>query len=490
MAQPALLLFPHQLFRSNAELARDKSIVLVEDALYFRQYAFHKQKLVLHRASMRRHAAFLEAAGTSVLHIATESAPSMRAVAKRIAGLEPAAVHYIDPVDDWLERRLKREAKRAGLELVRHETPMFLNSVGDLEVYFRDRPRMFMADFYAAQRRRRGILMQGRRPAGGRWSFDSENRKRMPKDIQPPVPWRPAARDPIVAEAMEYVDRNFASNPGSSQDFAYPTTYESADRWLDDFIEKRLPHFGDYEDAIVARESTLFHSMLSPLLNVGLLTPGQVLDAALAARHVPLNSMEGFVRQIMGWREFVRAAYILHGRRQRTGNFWCHQRELPRAFWCAKTGLEPADEVIARVLKTAYAHHIERLMVLGNLMQLCGFSPDDVYRWFMELFIDAYDWVMVPNVYGMALYADGGLITTKPYLGGSNYLRKMSDFPRGAWCRTWDALFWTFLAKHRHVLEQNRRLAVLTRQLDRMPEEKLRAHHAEARRFIGDLSDR
>jgi deoxyribodipyrimidine photolyase-related protein len=487
MSRPILLLFPHQLFRSNVELARGKSAVLVEDALYFRQYAFHKQKLVLHRASMRRHAAYLKAAGVSVTYIGTESAHSMRAVVEQIKGQQPAIVHYIDPVDDWLERRLKREAKLAGLTLQRHETPMFLNSVRDLEDYFRDRSRMFMADFYAAQRRRRGILMQGRRPTGGRWSFDTENRKRMPKNLEPPVLWRPGPRDPFVAEAAEYVEQHFAKNPGSAKDFAYPTTSEAADRWLQDFIEHRLALFGDYEDAIVASESTLFHSVLSPLLNVGLLTPAQVLDAALAARDIPLNSLEGFVRQIIGWREFVRAAYVLKGRQQRTRNFWHHERALPKAFWQASTGLDPADAVISRVLKTAYAHHIERLMVLGNLMQLCGFRPDDVYRWFMELFIDAYDWVMVPNVYGMALYADGGLITTKPYLGASNYLRKMSDFPRGPWCETWDALFWTFLAGHRDVLDQNRRLAMLTRQLDRMPEEKLQAHRAEALRFLASL---
>jgi deoxyribodipyrimidine photolyase-related protein len=495
MPRPVLVLFPHQLFRSNADLAHGKNAVLVEDALYFRQYAFHKQKLVLHRASMRRHAVYLEAAGVPVTYIDSDSAQSMRTVVERIAQLQPGAVHYIDAVDDWLERRLKREAKRAGFELQRHETPMFLNSTRDLEDYFRDRPRMFMADFYAAQRKQRGILMDGNKPLGGRWSFDDENRKRMPKTLAAPVLWRPASAvsfidsvtDSFVTEAAEYVDRHFAANPGSVRDFAYPTTYEEADRWLDDFVQNRLAQFGDYEDAIVARESTLFHSVLSPLLNVGLLTPQQVLDAALGARGIPLNSLEGFVRQIIGWREFVRASYVLRGRKQRTQNFWHHERELPKAFWTASTGLDPADAVIARVLKTAYAHHIERLMVLGNLMQLCGFRPDDVYRWFMELFIDAYDWVMVPNVYGMALYADGGLITTKPYLSGSSYLRKMSDFPRGPWCDTWDALFWTFLSNHRAVFERNQRLGVLTRQLDRMPEEKLQTHRAETQKFLTSL---
>lgn len=340
---------------------------------------------------------------------------------------------------------------------------MFILSARDVETSFHS-PRMSMAPFYAAQRKRLGILVKGNKPVGGHWSFDTQNRKRMPKTLEPPVLWRPA-RSAAVKEASTYVDEHFANNPGSCSDFAYPVSYEEAQRWLADFIEFRLTQFGDYEDAIVAKESALFHSVLTPMLNTGLLTPQQVLDAALGARGIPLNSLEGFVRQIIGWREFIRAAYVLHGRKQRTQNHWKHERPLPYQFWTADTGIEPIDTVIKRVLKTAYAHHIERLMVLGNFMQLSGFRPDDVYRWFMELFIDAYDWVMVPNVYGMALYADGGLMTTKPYIGGSNYILKMSDFRRGPWCETWDELFWGFVARHRETLERNPRLRVLTRQL-------------------------
>jgi deoxyribodipyrimidine photolyase-related protein len=282
------------------------------------------------------------------------------------------------------------------------------------------------------------------------------------------------------------VEQNFTDNPGSAAAFRYPVTYEDARRWLQDFVTTRLPSFGDYQDAISTHDSALFHSVLTPMLNVGLLTPREVLDAALGAENIPLNSLEGFVRQIIGWREFVRAAYILKGRRQRTRNFWKHERALPRAFWEASTGIDPIDAVIGRVLEHAYAHHIERLMILGNFMQLCGFRPDDVYRWFMELFIDAYDWVMVPNVYGMALYADGGLISTKPYIAGSNYVRKMSDFKQGPWCEVWDGLFWTFIARHRRFFAANQRIGPLVHQLERMPEEKYRQHLARAGQFLQD----
>ncbi|HKS56203.1 MAG TPA: cryptochrome/photolyase family protein [Steroidobacteraceae bacterium] len=477
-----LLLFPHQLFASNTTLARNKHVLLVEDALYFRQYAFHKQKLILHRASMRMHAAHLEKQNAQVHYLNVDEAPTMAAVIERARLLQPDRLHIIDPVDDWLDRRVAREAGKAGLKLIRHDTPMFLSSPLDLEEHFAGR-RMFLATFYAEQRKRFDVLMKNGRPVGGQWSFDAQNRKKLPRTVEPAPLWRPRTNE-FVREAGEYVAANFGDNPGSPTDFKYPVTYPDARRWLREFVETRLPRFGDYQDAISTRDSALFHSVLTPMLNIGLLTPREVLDAVLSADNIPLNSLEGFVRQLIGWREFMRAAYILKGRRQRTRNFWNHDRALPDTFWTASTGIGPIDTVIRRVLDHAYAHHIERLMILGNFMQLCGFRPDDVYRWFMELFIDAYDWVMVPNVYGMALYADGGLISTKPYIAGSNYVRKMSDFKAGSWCETWDGLFWSFIDTHRRELAANQRIGAIVGQLDRMPREKLRGHRVRAGEFL------
>ncbi|MBL8268887.1 cryptochrome/photolyase family protein [Steroidobacter sp.] len=488
MSVDVLLLFPHQLFASNKSLARGKHVLLVEDPLYFSQYSFHKQKLILHRASMRMHAAFLEKAGVAVHYLDLDQAPTMAAVIERARQWHPERVHLIDPVDDWLERRVLRELKKAGLKLIRHDTPMFLNSALDIEEYFEGR-RMFMASFYAEQRKRLDILMKDGRPVGGKWSFDTENRKKLPRGFEPEPLWQPRENE-FVREATEYVQAKFPNNPGSVTSFKYPVTYRDARHWLQEFVETRLPQFGAYQDAISTQDSALFHSVLTPMLNIGLLTPREVLDAALSANNIPMNSLEGFVRQIIGWREYVRAAYILQGRRQRTRNYWKHDRPLPAAFWEASTGIDPIDTVIGRVLEHAYAHHIERLMVLGNFMQLCGFRPDDVYRWFMELFIDAYDWVMVPNVYGMALYADGGLISTKPYVAGSNYLRKMSDFKAGPWCDTWDGLFWAFIDRHRRFFEANPRIGPLVSHLDRMAPEKYQQHLARAREFTEGLARR
>lgn len=482
----ALVLFPHQLFEDNRRLAKGRQVFLVEDALYFRQYRFHQQKLVLHRASMRAHETMLRSAGGAVTYLDTASAPDMAATVRQVLAARPDEVHYLDPVDDWLERRLLRELKKAGARAQKHPTPMFLSDEAFLDEQFGGKKRFYMARFYQAQRRRLGILMDKGEPAGGQWSFDAENRKRLPKGIAlPPLPW--PSRSEAVAAAIESVSRDFGTNPGRATDFRYPTTSAEARAWLRDFVAHRLPSFGDYEDAIAADEPFLFHSVLTPMLNTGLLTPGDVVDAALGAPGIPINALEGFVRQVIGWREFMRAAYVYAGRRQRTTNFWNHTRPLPRAFLEGRTGLPPLDAVVRRVERHAYAHHIERLMVVSNFSLLAGFSPDALYEWFMANFIDAYDWVMVPNVYGMAMHADGGLITTKPYVGGSNYLLKMSDFKRGDWCADWDALFWTFIADHRDFFDRNPRLGMMVRQLDKMDEAKRAGLASRARDVVARL---
>jgi deoxyribodipyrimidine photolyase-related protein len=482
----ALILFPHQLFRSNAALIKSLGrAFLVEDALFFTQYQFHKQKLVLHRASMQAHARYLRTHGR-VDYIEAHQAGTMRAALERVQAGGISTAHYIDVVDDWLERRLTREAEALNIALARHDTPMFLTGTASLAEHF-SAARPAMSRFYASQRSAHAILMQGNRPEGGKWSFDQENRKRLPRGADVPAVQLPPS-SPHVEEAQRYVEERFPGNPGQADPFHYPIDHDQADRWLAEFIRDRLEKFGDYEDAISVRHEHIYHSVLTPMLNIGLLTPQQVIHSALA-RHglVPFNSLEGFIRQVLGWREYVRGAYLFKGRAQRTSNFWNHTRTLPVSFWRASVNVAPIDMVISRLLKSAYAHHIERLMLLAGFMSLCEFHPDQVYRWFMEMFIDAYDWVMVPNVYGMGLYADGGRITSKPYICGSNYILKMSDVPRGPWCAIWDGLYWRFVAKHRDVLSTNHRLQMTVRAFDRMPAARRESHLATAEQFLARL---
>lgn len=347
-----------------------------------------------------------------------------------------------------------------------------------------------MSSFYIAQRKRLNLLIgKNGGPLGGKWSYDAMNRKRLPKDHSVP-PVHSAHDDKALTAHSDYVNSLYQSNPGNTDEFVFPVEHDSAEKWLDDFLRKRLDLFGEYEDSISTQNAYLYHSLLSPLLNIGLLTPAQVTDKLLeftGRRDVPLNSVEGFLRQIIGWREFIRLIYLKEGVKQRNSNFWNFSRKMPQSFYDGTTGIIPFDTVVRRVLQTSYCHHIERLMVLGNFMFLCGIHPDEVYKWFMEMFIDSYDWVMVPNIYGMSQFSDGGLMATKPYISSSNYILKMSDYGKGEWCFIWDSLYWSFIFNHKEFFSANPRLSMMSVMLDKMDRHKLNEHISTAEKFLGDL---
>jgi deoxyribodipyrimidine photolyase-related protein len=365
-----------------------------------------------------------------------------------------------------------------------------MNSVTD---FFSKRKTYFQTDFYTWQRKERKILLEkDGKPVGGKWTYDAENRMKFPKkELVPLLP--KIKEDKYLTEAKAYTKKYFSKHIGNISDAPlFVHTFKDADHWLEDFLQSRFEKFGIYEDAIVAKEKVLYHSVLSPMLNIGLLTPNQIIDKALAIgqeKNIPLNSLEGFIRQIIGWREFIRIVYEREGSKQRTTNYWNFKRKIPPSFWTGTTGILPIDQTIHKILKTGYCHHIERLMVLGNFMLLCEFDPDEVYRWFMEMFIDAYDWVMVPNVYGMTQFADGGLMTTKPYISGSNYLMKMSDYEKGDWQGIWDGLFWRFMHEHRIFFLKNPRLGMLVGTFDKMSDDKKKAHLHNANQFLKKIDN-
>jgi deoxyribodipyrimidine photolyase-related protein len=486
----AVLIFPHQLFEENPAVLPDAEVFLVEEFLFFKQYNFHRQKLKYHRATMKFYEDFLSKKKLKVNYI--ESNDKLSDVRKLIPYLIEEGfeeIHFCDVADNWLEKRIKSFDGK--IDLKEFQTPLFINSKKDLEVYFKDRKSFFQTKFYIQQRKNLGILLEnGDQPKGGKWSFDAENRQKYPKDKTPPQVKFPA-ENAFTKEAEKYVEINFKDNYGElSGEFNYPTTHEESREWLVQFLEERFAEFGDYEDSLVANERIINHSLLTPMMNVGLLTPNEVLERTLEfadENNIPINSVEGFIRQIIGWREFIRGVYETVGTKERNMNFWKFKRKIPESFWTGETGIEPVDLTIKRVLETGYCHHIERLMVLGNFMLLCEFDPDEVYRWFMELFIDAYDWVMVPNIYGMSQFADGGLFATKPYISGSNYLNKMSDFKKGDWGTTWDGLFWNFMDKQRDFFLGNPRLGMLVKMFDKMDAEKRISHIRAATLFLANL---
>jgi len=489
--QTVRIIFPNQLFRSTDHIR--EPVFLIEEWLFFNQYGFHRRKLAFHRATMRYYADLLSTKGVQVTYVAASDARSD--VRQLVAGLAASGVRHIryeDPVDDWLNTRIGSACRAAGINVEKSGSRLFVNNENELNDWFEARNRYFQTDFYIHQRKSRRLLTDGSGgPLGGKWSFDSENRERWPKGRPAPV-FSGASRLKWHKEAEAYVREQFSANPGElNAGWEYPVTHDQAELWLEEFLSERFSGFGQFEDAMVRKEAVLHHSVLTPMLNTGLLLPGQVIERAItfAADHeVPVNSLEGFVRQVLGWREFIRAVYIREGRRQRTRNYWGFVKKMPAAFYSGTTGIAPVDDAINRVNATAYNHHIERLMILGNFMLLCEIDPDEVYRWFMELYIDAYDWVMVPNVYGMSQFADGGLMCTKPYISGSNYVLKMSDFPADkSWTTTWDALFWRFMHVHRDFFGQNPRLGMLLRTLDRMDGGKREAMFKEADRFLSNV---
>ena len=464
------LVFPHQLFEDNPAICRDRVVALVEDELFFRQFKFHKKKLVLHRASMKAYEDELVRKKITTRYFSSCEYHSLHEVIQSLANAGVNKFHVVNPVDYLLERRLERYASRYKIAIQYYDSPGFICTEKYLEEFFTSRKRYFLADFYIEQRKRLNILMDDGNPAGGKWTFDTDNRKKMPASVIPPA-LPEFSKNKFLKEAVTYVEENFSNHYGEADQFIYPVTRNEARINLESFLADRFQYYGIYQDAVVDSNSYLFHSVLTPALNIGLLTPAEILEETLAfvrRNKVPINSVEGFIRQVLGWREFVRAVYVREGVKQRTANYWDHTRKIPESFWNASTGIEPVDNVIRKVLKTSYTNHIERLMVMGNFMLLCEFDPDQVYRWFMELLIDAYDWVMVPNVYGMSQFADGGLMSTKPYVSGSNYLLKMSNYKKGEWCETWDALYWHFINKHREMFLKNPRMSMMVRQYDKM----------------------
>ncbi len=487
----ATVLFPHQLFKENPAIQKGIPVYLVEESLFFNQYNFHQQKLVLHRASMKFYEAFLKGKAITVNYVAAkEKEADIRELLKLLSAKGITEITFIDPADNWILERLQKAAHQFAIELRQIPSPNFLNKMDEVKDFFDGKKTYFQTDFYIWQRKQRKLLLDAsQKPLGGKWTFDAENRVKFPKGESVPVLSFPK-ENKWVKEAKVYVKENFSDNYGSIDSFIYPVTFEESELWLREFLKNRFDKFGIYEDAMVAKESFLYHSVLTPMLNIGLLNPQQIIDASLETasnQEIPLNSLEGFLRQIVGWREFIRIVYEREGSKQRTRNYWGFTRKIPPQFWNGTTGIEPIDMVIKKVLKTGYCHHIERLMVLGNFMLLCEFDPDEVYRWFMELFVDAYDWVMVPNVYGMTQFADGGLMTTKPYISGSNYLLKMSDFPKGEWTGIWDGLFWRFMNVHRDFFLKNPRLGMLIKTFDKMPIEKREKHLEIAKTYLESL---
>jgi deoxyribodipyrimidine photolyase-related protein len=510
------LILGNQLHRdwlepSPLRLEPGSSVLMVEDLGIASAYRYHRLRLLHTFVAMRAFAGRLRQHGQRLRY--GELAESrQRPFWDRLQQELVAACPDAQPLlrlsavpDRGFQAALERFCAERAVRLEILPSPAFLEAEAQSRAWFSGRRRPLMKTFYERQRRRLGLLLAADGgPLGGRWSYDRDNRRRLPRGYrESPLPT--VAVSPADGAVRSQIERFFAANPGELGPLFIPWDQAGADAWLDWFLTQRLAGFGPYEDALSSRYDTLQHSLLSPLLNIGLLTPQRVVERTLAVAEargialdpeladrpdadpvgpLPIASLEGFLRQVIGWREFVRGIDLVHGEAQAAANHWNHQRCLAPCWEDGSTGLPPLDRAIERVNRLAYTHHIERLMVISCLMLLCEIHPREAHRWFMERYLDSYEWVMGPNVYGMGLMSDGGIFATKPYLCGSNYILKMGEDRRGPWCEIWDGLYWRFIDRHRRFFAAHPRLAMAVRTLERLDPRRHQALQDAAEAFL------
>ncbi|MFN4242581.1 MAG: cryptochrome/photolyase family protein [Tepidisphaerales bacterium] len=476
----------------------DAPVFMVESDRQFRAWPFHKHRIAFLVSAMRHFAEELRVAGRRVAYYGFSPAgyrDALSAVRHHVQTTGSREFLVTEPSEHHTRAWLDTLPERLGITLRYVPNTLFLTDRDGFADWARSVKAPILETFYRRMRVEHRVLMQsdGRTPVGGTWNFDKENRKPAPRNLLvPPVPEFPP--DAITREVLAEVQRRFPDHPGSVDGFSLPVTRRDAAAALDCFIRQRLPLFGDYEDAMVTGQPVLFHSFLSPMLNVGLLAPRQCIDAAVAAYdrgHAPLNAVEGFVRQILGWREYVYGIYWTFMPEYRQRNARGNTRPLPDFFWDARTDMNCLRQTLGGLLERAYTHHIQRLMVLCNFATLAGLSPQAVNDWFYAMYADAHDWVVTPNVIGMGLCADGtddaphrGTMATKPYISSAAYIDRMSDYCGG--CRydpkqrtgpdacPFNYLFWTFLHQYRALYAANPRMVMMLKNLDRIPEGEMR----------------
>ncbi len=477
---------------------RRDAVLMVEAADEASYVPQHKQRLTLFFAAMRHHAARLEKRGYRVIYSRLGERGKRRRLADEVVRLARRAraqrLHTTEPGDYRVHSGLTAAARELGVPLETHADTHFMVSRPEFEQFAGGHRSLVLENFYRQQRRRHAVLMHDGKPRGARWNFDADNRGRLRPGAAPRARLRAFSPDAVTRQVMDMVARQFAHHPGRLDAFDYPVTAAQARSALRDFVRHRLADFGTYQDAMAIGQPYLYHSRLSSSLNLHLLDPRDAIEAAVAALDdggAPLNAVEGFVRQILGWREFVRGVYWLKMPSYAEMNVLGADGALPAFMWTGETEMVCVRECVGQLVEHAYAHHIQRLMVLGLFGLLLGVRPYLIHEWHMAMYIDAVDWVSLPNVLGMSQFADGGVVGTKPYCASGAYIQRMSDYcsacrydPRRA---TGDnacpmtTLYWDFLARHRTRFKDNRRMGFQLANLERKPRSEITSvrRHAE-----------
>lgn len=463
----------------------------------------HKKKIAFLFSAMRHFAQALKKSGYKVEYTKLDdkhNTGSFRGEVERtlkqhsiknIVVTHPGEYRVLEDMKQW--------EKDVGVPVDIKADTRFLCSPEEFKTWAKDRKQCRMEYFYREMRKQYGILMDGNEPVGGKWNYDADNRKPPKEGLTVPAPYSNKT-DKTTLDVIELVEKNFPDHFGDLEPFYFAVTRAQALKALESFIKERLCQFGDYQDAMIEGEPWMYHSHISFYLNCGLLLPLECVEAAENAYHqklAPLNSVEGFIRQIIGWREYVRGIYWLKMPDYANKNFFNAKRKLPDFYWTAKTDMNCLQQCVKETQQNAYAHHIQRLMILGNFALIAGINPTEVNEWFLIVYADAYEWVELPNVSGMILFADGGFLASKPYAAGGSYINKMSDYCKN--CRykvskkngddacPFNYLYWDFLVRNREQLKSNHRVGMMYKTYDRMNDDKKTAIKKDSKQFLDAL---
>ncbi len=468
--------------QNNQDNKQQTPVIMIESSNYVRQRPYHRQKLVLVWSAMRHFAQELK---TDNWQITYETASDfLTPLNKWIKDQQITELQITTPCDRPFLKYIQSLDLNCAVTFLPDQH--FLWSRDEFITWVKSRQRLLMEDFYREGRKRFNILMDGKKPLGGKWNYDQQNRKPPQKSLQTPQPltFKP---DAITRSVIDLIKQEKLANYGKIEPFNWGVTRGQAQAVLTHFVQECLPQFGTYQDAMITGEYTMWHSLISPYLNLGLLEPMEVIDAiehAYYQQKLPLNSVEGFIRQVMGWREYMHGIYDYQDEDYAHNNWFEHHQPLPEFYWNAnQTEMNCLHQTLTQVEETAYAHHIQRLMVLNNFALIAGISPQSIENWFHSAFIDAYDWVMQTNVLGMGQFADGGVLASKPYAASANYINKMSDYCRnckynksdrtGDQACPFNFFYWDFLNRHRERLKSLGRMNLVLSHLKRISDEEL-----------------
>ena len=485
---------------------KDSIVLMMEVADETTYVKHHKAKIAFILSAMRHHAQRLRGLGWTVDYVKLDAPDNSGSftgeVARAVERHSPRAIHVTEAGEWRVRAMLESWETRFAIPVTVHEDDRFLCAHAGFDTWAAARKQLRMEYFYRDMRRKTGLLLdKDGGPEGGQWNYDADNRKPAPgRDLLMPQPirFRP---DAITRDVLDMVAGRFSDHIGSLDHFHFAVTHEEALRQQRQFLDEALPRFGDYQDAMLTDEPFLWHSILSPYLNAGLLDPlalCQEVDRRYRAGKVPLNCAEGFIRQIIGWREYIRGVYWHEGPDYGARNALEAKRDLPGFYWTGETDMHCLAQAIGQTIDHGYAHHIQRLMITGNFALIAGIAPHQVHVWYLEVYADAYEWVEMPNTLGMALFADGGLLGSKPYAAGGAYINRMSDYCGR--CRydvkkrvgedacPFNALYWDFIARNERRLARNPRMAMAYRTWDKMKPADREATRKQAANFLDDLA--